>query len=71
MEIDPTKNKQANDKYDLIFLNQLTLRLKREPSPSERINADNDSDLVNETLWELICDLYTQIEQLKAQAGVV
>ncbi len=71
MKEDPTKNKEANDKYDVVFLEQLKLRLKRDPKPNEIINADNDSDLVNETLWQLVCDLYAQLQEIKDKLKMI
>lgn len=46
-----------NTTYDNLLVAELTRRLKRAPSPSEVINGDNDSDLVNEILWQLIGQL--------------
>lgn len=48
-----------NTTYDSLLETELTKRLGRAPSPEEITNADNDSDLVNEILWQLVCQLST------------
>lgn len=48
-----------NTLYDTLLKTELTRRLGREPFSNELINGDNDSDLVNEILWQIICQLST------------
>ena len=47
--------------YDNKLKTNLEKRLNRLASNDELINADKDSDLVNEVLWELIVDLEQRI----------
>ena len=56
-----------DDKYNTILQSELGKRLRRIPHPNEVSNADFDADLVNETLWQIICDLNTRIELLEAK----
>jgi len=58
-------NSQADTKFDTIIEIELKKRLKREPSSDELRNADTDSDLVNEVLWQMVNDLYNEVEKLK------
>ena len=51
--------------FDTIIQVELKKRLKRDPLPSEIINADNDSDLVNETMWQLLLKLNDRINVLE------
>lgn len=51
--------------YDAILKTQLELRLKRPALSSELTNADNDSDLVTETLWQLVVSLEKRIAALE------
>lgn len=48
-----------NTLYDTLLKKELVRRMGREPFANELINADNDSDLVNEILWQLIVQLST------------
>ena len=50
-----------NQNYDIKLKTNLEKRLNRLASNDELINADKDSDLVNEVLWELIVDLEQRI----------
>lgn len=52
-------------KYDGILRTELQKRLNRVPLASEIINADNDSDLVNEALWQLVTDLDARLTVLE------
>ena len=52
-------------KYDGIHRTELQKRLNRVPLASEIINADNDSDLVNEALWQLVTDLDARLTVLE------
>lgn len=54
--------------YDAILKTELENRLKRPAKPDEVINADKDSDLVNETLWQLVKDLATRVTILEEKA---
>jgi len=62
-------NNQANIKFDTIIETELRKRLKREPSINELKNADTDSDLVNEVLWQMVNDLYDKFE--KQEKGII
>lgn len=65
-------NQQPIDQqYDGILTTVLTARLKRTPHPNEIINGDNDSDLVNETLWQLIVSLDARIKKLESQGVTI
>lgn len=61
----------VNHDYDVISHSVLTARLKRSPTKDEVTNSDNDSDLVNETLWQLICKLTARVAVLEKQAGII
>lgn len=63
-------NKQANTDFDTIIQTELKKRLNRAPKSNEAANADTDSDLVNETLWQMIAGLYDRIEALEKKGGV-
>lgn len=66
------KNEETIDqKYDNILVTQLTKRLGRVPTHSEVTNGDNDSDLVNECLWELIVQLSADIDAIKKKLDMV
>lgn len=56
--------------YDDRLKNNLTLRLRRAALSHEEINADNDSDLVNQTLWELILTLHARVLALESKQGI-
>lgn len=56
--------------YDDRLLNNLTKRLNRAPLAHEIINGDNDSDLVNQTLWELILSLHARVLALESKQGL-
>ena len=62
--------KTANDRYNEIFDAELERRLKRPATVAERTNADNDSDLVNEVLWQMIDELYTAVSLIKDKLGL-
>ena len=51
--------------YDTILKETLEKRLKRSASSDEIINADNDADLVNETLWQLINQMDIRLKKLE------
>ena len=57
--------KNIRQRYDEIIRSELRKRLKREPTPNELANSDTDSDLVNETMWQLIEDLSERVERLE------
>jgi hypothetical protein len=57
-------NPQAHKKFDQTIAAELAKRLNRKPSKDELANADTDSDLVNEVLWQMINDLYNEIEKI-------
>ena len=65
-----TVNQTIDQQYDDILKTQLARRLNRAPTRSEIVNGDNDSDLVNETLWELICQLSADIALIKQKIGL-
>jgi len=64
-------DKTLDQKYDEIVLTELQRRLKREPTPNEIINGDNDSDLNAEIYWQLIKDLEERIKVLETERIVV
>mgnify|MGYP001605191668 CR=1 FL=1 len=51
--------------YDIILEKELEKKLNRKPSSSEIINADTDSNLVNECLWQLIKELDARVKLLE------
>lgn len=51
--------------YDLKLKTNLEKRLNRSAFPNEIINADKDSDLVNETLWQIIVEMEQRIISLE------
>lgn len=51
--------------YDAKLKKTLEGKLNRPAKPHEIINADNDSDLVNTTLWELIVALEARVTLLE------
>lgn len=57
--------------FDNILKTELTKRLKRDPLQTELVNADNDSDLVNETLWQLVENLANRVQALEDNATVI
>lgn len=57
--------------FDQLLRTELAKRLGREPLPNEVVNADNDSDLVNEILWELVFNLNDRVTKLEQKTGVV
>lgn len=59
-----------NKDYDDRLKNNLALRLNRDAMPHEVINADFDSDLVNQTLWELILSLHARVLALESKQGI-
>ena len=65
-----TTTVDTNTQFDTILAAELSKRLKRTPSHSERINADTDSDLVNETLWQIILKLSDRVTALEANSTV-
>lgn len=54
-------------KYDIISKTELEKQLKRPATPAEIINSDNDTNLVTETLWQLIKELEERISILEAK----
>lgn len=63
-------NTDISTKYDSILKTELESRLNRKASVNEIINADKDADLVNETLWQLICDINIRllaVEKIKSK----
>lgn len=60
-------NPRANAKFDRIIVEELTRRLKREPTKDEIANADTDSDLVNEVLWQMINEVYDKDDEKELQ----
>lgn len=60
-----TPEQQINDDYDAKLVATLQKRLNREPKDNEKINADFDSDLVNEILWQLIVKLNERVSILE------
>ena len=60
-----------DQKYDTIAIPELEKRLNRQPTDSEIINSDKDSDLVTETLWQLIKDLEARVKILEDSQNVV
>ena len=62
-----TLDKNYDDKLKI----NLEARLKRPALPHEIINADNDSDLVTETLWQLLVELTARVEILEKEVNVV
>ena len=63
--MDTQKDKTIDQKFDEIQATELTKRLKRQPSIAELSNMDNDADLVNETLWQLIKGMDTELQELR------
>lgn len=57
--------KTIDEKYDDLAKAELEKRLKREPTQSEIINAEFDTDLVNEVLWKLVKDLELRLSTLE------
>mgnify|MGYP001577116496 CR=1 FL=1 len=51
--------------YDIILEKELEKKLNRKPSSSEIINADTDSNLVNECLWKIMLELEKRINLLE------
>lgn len=51
--------------YDTTLKSELKNRLKRQPLASELVNADNDSDLVNEVMWQIISNLNDRLTALE------
>lgn len=51
--------------YDTRLKNSLEKRLKRPATTDELVNADNDSDLVTETLWQMLCEMEKRIAALE------
>lgn len=51
--------------YNTILRSELEKRLKRPATDSEFINADFDSDLVNECLWQLLNQLNDKVTLLQ------
>jgi len=64
-------DKTLDQKYDEITATELQKRLKREPTSSEVINADTDSDLNAEIYWQLIKDLEERIKALESKEKMV
>ena len=60
-----------NEKYDGILKEELEKRLKRNAHENEIINADNDADLVNETLWQIIVELDKRVEALEKSKKII
>ena len=56
-----------DNNYDLKLKTNLERRLNRPAKPSELINSDNDSDLVIETLWQIIVELEERIKNLEVK----
>ena len=52
-------------KFDQILATELEKRLNRKPKVNELINADFDSDLVNECLWQLVKELTDRVDKLE------
>lgn len=57
--------------FDDTLKDQLTKRLGREPLENELINADNDSDLVNEVLWRLVCNAFNRLAALEKKNKII
>ena len=51
--------------YDKKLKKTLEAKLNRPAKSNEIINADNDADLVNETLWQIIVQLEERISALE------
>lgn len=64
-------NKTAEKKFDDTIKLELEKRLKREPLDHELKNADTDSDLVNEVLWQMVNDLYNMLESQKTEIATL
>lgn len=58
---------QIDKIYNDTLKAELTKRLGRKPLANEMVNADNDSDLVNEVLWQLVCNLQNRIAALEVK----
>lgn len=56
---------EMNADFDSMLVAELTKRLKRSPSSTEVINAENDSDLVNEVMWKLVLSLAQRVSDLE------
>lgn len=54
-----------SEKFDSVLKIELEKKLKRPASVGEITNADNDSDLVNETLWQLVVELDKRVSTLE------
>lgn len=57
----------VDTKYDELNLVELEKRLKRKPTKAEVINSDNDSDLVNEVMWQLVKDMAQKLSDLETK----
>jgi len=58
-----------DDKLEVI----LEKRLKRKATISELTNADNDSDIVNETMWQIMKEQEARIISLEEalKSGII
>ena len=57
--------------YDTKLKTVLETRLKRAASAQEVINADTDSDLVTETLWQLLVALDERVKILEENSVII
>lgn len=51
--------------FDTLLKVELEKRLNRKAHANELVNSDNDSDLVNEVLWQLVKDLIKRVTKLE------
>lgn len=51
--------------YDAKLKANLEAKLRRPAKAHELVNADNDSDIVSETLWQIICELSARVAALE------
>lgn len=63
--------KTIDEKYDEKNATELGRILKREPTPAEIANSDNDTNLVTEVMWQLMKDMSDEIELLKNKSGII
>lgn len=63
---DPKTQADLDKDYDTRKSATLTSRMNRDPKPSELVNAEYDSDLTTEILWQMFCAAIVRIAALEA-----